>query len=245
MKKYQALIVDDERGNRELLSKMLRENCPQIEHIALAQSVPEAERELGKGGVDVVFLDIEMPRENGFDLLNKLGKIDFKVIFVTAYDAYALKAIKYSALDYLLKPVDRDELITAVSKLDAGESQQAQLDLLTHNLQHDKDRRIALATQDEVLFVHVRNIIRLQAEANYTKVYLAGEAPVLLSGNIGHFEKLLNDQQFYRSHQSHLVNLRQLKKYVKTDGGYLVMADNSEVPVSRLKREEIKRLMLG
>jgi two-component system, LytTR family, response regulator len=244
MKKYQALIVDDERGNRELLSKMLREHCAQIDHIALAQSVPEAERELGKGGIDVVFLDIEMPRENGFDLLNKLGEVDFKVIFVTAYDAYALRAIKYSALDYLLKPVDRDELIAAVSKLDAAESQQAQLELLTHNLQHAADRRIALATQDEVLFVYVRNIIRLQAEANYTKVYLAGEEPVLLSGNIGHFEKLLNDQQFFRSHQSHLVNLRQVKKYVKTDGGYLVMADNGQVPISRLKREEVKRLLL-
>jgi two-component system LytT family response regulator len=245
MKKYQALIVDDERGNRELLSKLLREHCPQIDHIAVAHSVKEAEAQLSKGGIDVVFLDIEMPRENGFDLLNKLGTVDFKVIFVTAYDAYALKAIKYSALDYLLKPVDPDELIVAVRKLDAAESQQAQLDLLTHNLQHHEDRRIALATQDEVRFVRVRNIIRLQAEANYTQVYLEGEEPVLLSGNIGHFEKLLNDQQFYRSHQSHLVNLRQLKKYVKTDGGYLVMADDSEVPVSRLKREEIKRLLLG
>lgn len=244
MKKYKALIVDDELGNRELLSTMLLAHCAQIEKIALAASVAEAEKILRKDSIDVVFLDIEMPRENGFDLLNKFKDIDFKIIFVTAYDAYALKAIKYSALDYLLKPVDKAELIAAVRKLDALVSQKAQLDLLAYNLQNKEDRRIALATQDEVFFVQVRNIIRLEAEANYTKVYLEGEAPVLLSGNIGHFEKRLNDQRFYRSHQSHLINSAHIKKYVKTGGGYFVMADHSQVPISRLKREEVKRLFM-
>ncbi|GAB5550960.1 MAG: LytTR family DNA-binding domain-containing protein [Saprospiraceae bacterium] len=245
MNKYKALIVDDEQGNRELLSAMLLEHCPQIERISVASSVIEAEKILSKNGVDVVFLDIEMPRENGFDLLNKVKKINFKIIFVTAYDAYALKAIKYSALDYLLKPVDKAELIAAVNKLDALGNQKAQLDLLTYNLQNNEDRRIALATQDEVFFVKVRNIIRLEAEANYTKVYLLGEDPVLLSGNIGHFEKRLNDQRFYRSHQSHLINRAHVKKYVKTQGGYFVMVDHSQVPIARLKREEVKRLFMS
>ena len=245
MKKYKALIVDDEQGNRELLTSMLLKHCTQIEKISSAKSVAEAEKILKKGEVDVVFLDIEMPRENGFDLLNKFKEINFKIIFVTAYDAYALKAIKYSALDYLLKPVDKKELIEAVNKLDSLESQKAQLDLLSYNLQNEEDRRIALATQDEVLFVKVSNIIRLQAEANYTKVYLETEEPVLLSGNIGHFEKILNDQRFYRSHQSHLINMKHVKKFVKKEGGYFVMADKSQVPVSRLKREEVKRLFIG
>lgn len=244
MNKYKVLIVDDEQGNRELLSAMLLEYCPQIEKISVASSVIEAEKILSKSDVDVVFLDIEMPRENGFDLLNKLNEINFKIIFVTAYDAYALKAIKYSALDYILKPVDQAELVAAVDKLNALDNQKAQLDLLTYNLQNKEDRRIALATQEEVLFVQVGNIIRLEAEANYTKVHLQGEDPVLLSGNIGHFEKRLNDQRFYRSHQSHLINRAHIKKYVKTGGGYFVMIDHSKVPISRLKREEVKRLFM-
>jgi len=244
MKKHRALIVDDEQGNRELLSKMLADHCSQIGSVALASSVKEAEQQLQKGDIDVVFLDIEMPNENGFDLLNKYKDINFKVIFVTAYDAYALKAIKYSALDYLLKPVDKEELVAAINKLDQLESQKVKIDLLNYNLQNDSERRIALATQDEVLFVKVSHIVRLQAEANYTKVFFKNESPVLLSGNIGHFEKLLNDQNFYRSHQSHLINLRFVKKYVKTEGGYFVMADNSEVPISRIKKEEVKRLFM-
>ena len=244
MKQYKALVVDDEQGNRALLSTMLLKHCAQIEKIALAESVAEAEKFLRQEKFDVVFLDIEMPKENGFDLLNKFSTIDFKIIFVTAYDAYALKAIKYSALDYLLKPVDKEELITAVGKLDFLESQKAQLDLLSHNLKNEEDRRIALATQDEVLFVKLSDIIRFQAEANYTHAYLKDEVPVLLSGNIGHFEKLMNDQRFYRSHQSHLVNRDYIKKYVKKEGGYFVMTDKSQVPISRLKREEVKSLFM-
>lgn len=244
MKKYKALVVDDEQGNRELLNAMLLKHCVQIEKISLAQSVAEAEQFLKQEQFDVVFLDIEMPKENGFDLLNKLRNIDFKIIFVTAYDAYALKAIKYSALDYLLKPVDKEELVTAIGKLDFLASQKAQLDLLSHNLKNEEDRRIALATQDEVLFVRLSDIIRFQAEANYTQVYLKDEEPILLSGNIGHFEKLMNDQRFYRSHQSHLINRNYIKKYVKKEGGYFVMADKSQVPISRLKREEVKTLFM-
>ena len=243
MKKYNALIVDDEQGNRELLGAMLAEHCPQIAKIAWAPSVSEAEKYLSKNSIDVLFLDIEMPHENGFDLLNKLENIDFKIIFVTAYDAYALKAIKYSALDYVLKPVDTKELIQAVEKLNATEFQEAQLDLLSHNLNTNKNRRIALSTQNEVLFVYVHEIIRLEADANYTQVYLENDSPLTLSGNIGHFEKLLNDQQFYRTHQSHLINLKHVKKYVKSDGGYFVMNSGETVPISRLKREEVKRLM--
>lgn len=244
MKKYNALIVDDEQGNRELLGAMLLEHCSQIGKIATVKSVAEAENYLQSNSVDVVFLDIEMPHENGFDLLKKLSDINFKVIFVTAYDAYALQAIKYSALDYILKPVDKDELIQAVKKLDAVENQNDQLDLLNHNLTHNENRRIALSTQNEVLFTNVSEIIRLEADANYTKVYLENDAPLTLSGNLGYFEKLLNEQQFYRTHQSHLINLKHVKKFVKTEGGYFVMNSGAIIPISRMKREEVKRLIL-
>ncbi|MEL7122544.1 MAG: LytTR family DNA-binding domain-containing protein [Bacteroidota bacterium] len=245
MKTYKALIVDDEKGNRTLLKSLLLKYCTQISQILFAQSVREAEDILKKNPIDVVFLDIEMPGGNGFDLLNKFNEIDFKIIFVTAYEAYALKAIKYSALDYLLKPIDKDELIEAVNKLDNLKDQNAQLNLLTYNLRATEDRRIALATKEEVHFVKVNDIIRLQAEANYTRVFLKNESPLLLSGNIGHYEKLLNDQRFYRSHQSHLINMIYVKKFVKKEGGYFVMSDDSHVPVSRLKKEEVKRLLIN
>lgn len=244
MKKYQALIVDDESGNRALLRQMLSKHCPQIGAIDEARSVAEAENRLRDQKVDVVFLDVEMPGENGFDLLKKLDQIDFKIIFVTAYDAYALRAIKYSALDYLLKPLNQSELVDAVNKLETSFTQIKQIDLLNYNLQSGINKRVALTTQAEVLFVEVSHIIRLQAEANYTKIYLTEEAPILLSGNIGHYEKLLNDQRFYRSHQSHLVNLDHVKKYVKSEGGYFVMNKGSQVPISRLKREEVKYLFM-
>ena len=245
MKTYKALIVDDESGNRELLTSMIADHCPKIAGVVTAASVDEAHLMLKKEHIDVVFLDVEMPGGTGFDLLNELSQIDFKVIFVTAYDAYALKAIKYSALDYLLKPVDPIELKAAVEKLDASRAQQEQLDLLSHNLNHTQDRRIALSTQEAVIFVQVSEIIRLQAEANYTRVYRSGEDPVLLSGNLGHFEKLLQDQQFYRPHQSHLINMQQVAKYVKSEGGFFEMTDGAQVPIARLKKEEVKRLFLS
>lgn len=240
--KYQALIIDDEAGNRELLTSLLQKHCPMIEGIEEAASSTEALGKLKKVKPDVVFLDIEMPGGNGFDFLNELDEIDFKIIFVTAYDAYALKAIKYSALDYILKPVDPKELVTAVQKLDETYNQKEKLDLLNFNMANEEDRRIALATQDEIIFARVNEIIRLQAEANYTKVFLENDPPVLLSGNLGFFEKLLKDQRFFRTHQSHLVNMKHVKKYVKTEGGYFLMDDLSQVPIARMKREEIKHL---
>lgn len=245
METYQALIVDDELGNRELLTSLIAEHCPQISKVLTVASADEAYERLKEAAIDVLFLDIEMPGGSGFDLLNRLPEINFKVIFVTAYDAYALKAIKYSALDYLLKPVDPVELKAAVEKLEASGEQRKQLDLLSHNLNHQQDRRIALATQEEVMFVQVSEIIRLQAEANYTRVFCSGHESVLLSGNLGHFEKLLHDQYFYRPHQSHLINTRHISKYVKSEGGYFQMADGGQVPIARLKKEEVKRLFLS
>ncbi|MBN3519228.1 response regulator transcription factor [Algoriphagus lutimaris] len=240
--KYNALLIDDEEGNRELLKRLLKQHCLRIGFIDQAASAKEALDKIQLTKPDVVFLDIEMPGGSGFDFLNEAGDIDFKIIFVTAYDSYALRAIKYSALDYLLKPVDPKELIHAVEKLEEQIGQQEKIDLLSYNLSHDQDRRIALATQEEVIFARVSDIIRLQAEANYTKVFMENEPTVLLSGNLGHFEKLLKDQRFYRTHQSHLVNMKHVRKYVKTEGGYFLMDDGSQVPIARMKRDELKRL---
>lgn len=241
---YSALIIDDEAGNREYLAGLLSTHCPAITSVRQAGSAREGLELVRKAVPDVVFLDIEMPGGSGFDFLNQVGEVTFRIIFVTAYDAYALRAIKYSALDYLLKPLDPDELKAAVAKLDNQPESPQKLDLLSHNLSHQHDRRIALSTQEEVLFVNVSEIIRLQAEANYTRVFLENDAPVLLSGNLGHYEKLLQDPRFYRSHQSHLINTSHIRKYVKTEGGYFLMSDSSQVPVARMKKDEVKRLFM-
>jgi two-component system LytT family response regulator len=244
MRTLKAMIVDDEAGNREYLEGLLRKQCPHIREILHAKSAHEGITHLEFHRPDVVFLDIEMPGGTGFDFLNDVRekkKLNFRIIFVTAYDAYALQAIKYSALDYLLKPVDPDELQVAIDKLSESTAQRDKLDVLSHNLSHDEDRRIALATQDEVVFVKVRDIIRLQAEANYTRVFIAEQDQLLLSGNLGHFEKLLTEQSFIRTHQSHLINSKQIKKYVKSEGGYLVMQDDSQVPIARMKKDEVMR----
>ncbi|MEL7421419.1 MAG: LytTR family DNA-binding domain-containing protein [Bacteroidota bacterium] len=244
MKKYSALIVDDEPANRELLTAMIATHCPQINQLVTAGTVAEALAHLSAKQIDVLFLDVEMPGETGFDLLNQVQNVNFKVIFVTAFDAYALQAIKYSALDYLLKPVDPQELKAAVKKLEASRGQQEQLDVLSYNLSHSEEKRVALSTKEEVIFVRVSDIIRLEAEANYTRVFRLNEPPLLLSGNLGHYEKLLQDQRFYRPHQSHLIQIRHISKYVKSEGGYFQMVDQAQIPVARLKKEEVKKLFL-
>ena len=190
----------------------------------------------GKRGDDLIL------GGSGFDLLKKIDQIDFKVIFVTAYNSYALKAIKFSALDYILKPIDPEELIEAVDKLDQLRYQNESLDLLRENLTDQGSGKIALHTQDEIHFVEIGDIVRLEASANYTKLFLSDKSTLLLSKNLGFYEKLLQDSSFFRSHQSHLINLDYAAKYVKKDGGYLLMTDDQIVPVSRLKKEEIKIL---
>jgi two-component system, LytTR family, response regulator len=244
MMRYHALIIDDEAGNREFLARQIREKCPSISTIRQASSVAEGLLELQSIDIDVVFLDIEMPGGSGFEFLNQVGEVNFHIIFVTAFDSYALKAIKYSALDYLLKPVDPLELVQAVEKLQRNQSEKESLELLRHNLINREDRRIVLPTQDEVVFVRIGDIIRLEAEANYTRIYIDKNPPLLLSGNLGHFERLLHDIRFYRTHQSHLINKEHIRKYIKTEGGYFLMSDGSQVPVARLKKEEVKRLFM-
>lgn len=244
MKSYHALIIDDEAGNREFLAEQIKQHCPSICTVREASSAADGILAVMKESPDVIFLDIEMPGGSGFDFLNRVGEIDFLIIFVTAFDAYALKAIKYSALDYLLKPVDPIELVEAVKKIHQTQKEKQSLELLRYNLNNREDRRIALPTQNEVIFVRINDIIRLEAEANYTRIYLENDSPILLSGNLGHFERLLQDVRFYRTHQSHLINREHIRKYVKTDGGYFLMSNQSHVPVARMKKEEVKQLFI-
>lgn len=239
---YTAIIVDDEVNNRENLQHLLIKYCPSIEILGQAASVAEAIRLVKATRPEVVFLDIEMPGGNGFSLLEKLQPIDFQVIFVTAFDSYALNAIKFSALDYLLKPIDKKELMGAVSKIHLRERNQSnQLSNLTQFLKGET-RKIALNLSDEIRLVELQNIIRIEADNNYCHFLLKADETVLVSKHLGHFYEILKDQRFARVHQSHLINQQYLEKYVKKDGGYLVLSNGDQVPVSRTQKEHVLKL---
>ncbi|MCE7996659.1 MAG: response regulator transcription factor [Roseivirga sp.] len=242
IEQYSAIIVDDETNNRENLQHLLVKHCPGIEITGQAASVAEAIHLIKTTSPEVVFLDIEMPGGNGFSLLEKLQPIDFQVIFVTAFDSYALNAIKFSALDYILKPIDKEELIGAVAKLKPAKSdQQSQLSNLNDFLKGGT-RKIALNLSDEIRLVELAKIIRIEADNNYCSFVLSQNETVLVSKHLGHFYEILKHQGFARVHQSHLINQQYLEKYVKRDGGYLVLTNGDQVPVSRTQKEHVLKL---
>lgn len=239
---HTAIIVDDELNNRENLRHLLILHCPGIEIVGQAASVSEAMHLIKKVSPAVVFLDIEMPGGNGFSLLEKLQPINFQVIFVTAFDSYALNAIKFSALDYILKPIDKDELTGAVAKLrPVNNNQQPQLSNL-NNFLKGESRKIALSLSDEIRLVELSNIVRIEADNNYCHFVLKNDERVLVSKHLGHFYDILKNQGFARVHQSHLINKAALERFVKKDGGYLVLDNGDQVPVSRTQKEHVLKL---
>jgi len=197
---------------------------------------------------DVVFLDVEMPRMNGFEMLERLPQINFHLIFVTSYDAYALKAIRFSAIDYLLKPINRDELKAAVEKV-TNRMQvplPEQLKIILEKMQHPvaSTDRIALPTLEGLQMLPIDSIISCEADDNYTTLHLKGNKKIVVSSTLKVIEELLEDHSFVRIHRSYLVNLKEIEKYVKADGGYVVMSDGSEILISRNKKEELLKQLL-
>lgn len=242
MQQYTAILVDDESNNRENLAHLLVKYCPSIEIVGQAASVAEATHLIKTTSPEVVFLDIEMPGGNGFSLLEKLSPIHFQVIFVTAFDSYALNAIKFSALDYILKPIDKGELMAAVAKLKPAQNhQQPQLSNLNDFLKGGS-RKIALNLSEEIRLVELNNIIRIEADSNYCRFVLKGQESVLVSKHLGHFYEILKKQGFARVHQSHLINKQFLERYVKKEGGYLMLTNGDQVPVSRTQKEHVLKL---
>ena len=242
MRQFTAIIVDDEYHNRQNLLTMLARHCPQINVLGEASNVKEAKHLIKTTLPEVVFLDIEMPGGNGFTLLES-GKLDFKVVFVTAYDAYALKAIRFSALDYLLKPIDKQELVSAVERIASADrdKQEEKVQNLGAFL-NQEEKKIALSLLDEIRLVPLNKIIRLQADNNYCCFHLDSGEEVITSKNLGHYYDLLKEHDFIRVHQSHLVNKQKLERYIKKDGGYLVLSNGDQVPVSRTQREQVGKL---
>ena len=246
-----AVMIDDEQNNIDNLKALLVKHCPQVAVIGFALNAEEGERLIRQTSPDLVFLDIQMPGKNGFELLQSLEHYTFGIIFVTAHDQYGIQAVKFSAIDYLLKPVDVEELKAAVQKASskvAQKSQNLQLENLLHLLKQEQEKtthRIALQSAKETRFVETGKIMRCESSNNYTTFYLSSGEKIMTSKPIFEYEELLQDYGFFRSHQSHLVNKKYIRSWVKEDGGYLLLEDHSQVPVSRNRREALKDLFGG
>lgn len=235
-----AIIVDDEEGNRENLRSLLENYCPQVEILAEAESAITAMDAIGKHEPQLLFLDIEMPNGNGFDLLGKLDRIDFEIIFVTAFGQYALKAIKFCALDYILKPIDILDLKVAVQKAEKRIREHERSDswqVFVENQQSAHNPKIALPTGNQIDYIPVEEIVRCKGEGNYTTFFLKKGKSLMVSKTLKEFEELLAEHRFIRVHQSHLISAQYVKTYVKSDGGYLRMEDGAEIPISRQRKE--------
>ncbi len=247
-----AVLIDDDDNLRNGMKTLLTRYAPDINIIGEADSVTSGTELLLKQQPQVVFLDIHLGDGSGFDLLeevNKKGKLNSQIVFITAHEQYAIKAFRFSALDFLLKPVDPEELEKVIGKIknvvDKNDSV-AHIDLLLENIRKKVDnfKRIALSNSDGIHLFEVSDIIRCESEDNYTKFYIKNNKPVLISKTLKEYEELLTEHGFERIHQSHLINLSYLKSYIKKDGGYVVMADSSNLPISQRKKERLQELLI-
>lgn len=239
-----ALIVDDEVKARNILKHYLESFVPEVTEIRQAESVDAALDVLQVYQPDIVFLDVEMPHKNGFQFLMEIREPAFDVIFTTAYNQYAIQAIRFSALDYLLKPVDPDELKGAVlryiEKKEQAKEKKALYDNLVSNIEKKevKDFKIAVPSAEGVYFFTIDDILRLEADRSYTHIHLVKKRPFIASKTLKHFEEMLEEFHFIRTHKSHLVNPKHIAR-ISSDNEQLLLSDGSHVEVSRRKKEEV------
>lgn len=239
-----ALLVDDEQKNRDSLRKLLELYCPDVQVVGEADSVEGALEALERLEPELVFLDVEMPGGTGFDFLRRAGERNFRVIFVTAHSHYAIKAIRFSAIDYLLKPVDTDDLVEAVRKAmeERSQSSAPQHLHLLESLGQAGIRKLAIPIRDGIAFLAPEEIVRLEADGTYTHVYTL-QGKYTGTRNIKVYEQLLSEQGFFRAHHSHLINLRHVRNFSRVDGYFVEMADGSRVEISRRKKDEFLERM--
>lgn len=241
-----AVIIEDEKKSRSALEGLLSRYCTNVIIMGEAEGVHTGIALIRQHQPDVVFLDIQMRDGSGFRLLEEVGEINFEIIFTTAFDEYAIKAIKYSALDYLLKPIVPQELIDAVKKVEErkiakSSSQSKNIDVLLDNLKATsrESHKIILSTSEKIHVIKVDDIIRCESDNYYTTFFFTDGKKLLVSKTLKENENLIKDQTFIRPHKSHLINTKYIKGYMKSDGGYIVMIDDSKIPVSRRKKETI------
>jgi two-component system, LytTR family, response regulator len=238
-----AIIIDDEPDCVRLLSLQIKMYCPQIEILAECTNAEEGLALLRQTAVDVLFLDIEMPKINGFQLLEALGELPFAVVFTTAYDQFAVKAFKYSAIDYLLKPIEAKDLKDAVKKLEKKQlTNGAQLELLKEHLNktHKKPTdKIALPYKDGVVFVEYKNILYCESDDNYTQFHLVDGHKYLVSKTLREVQEVLEEFHFLRIHRQYLVNLDHIKRFSKAEGATVIMSDERAIPVARSQKDKL------
>jgi two-component system LytT family response regulator len=243
-----AFIIDDEKHCSDTLQWQLKQYCPEIEMISVCSNGEQALYQIHRQQPQLIFLDVEMPGMSGFDMLQQLGEINFDIIFTTAFNHYAIRAIKFSALDYLVKPIDKDELRTAVDKVVKNTRSQSlkQLTSLLADIKKSNDlpfQKIALPSIHGYELVPLNDIIYCESKSNYTNIHLNNNRQILISKTLKDLEALLDTEPFFRIHNSYLVNLHYAVRYTKGEGGFLDFNDNITLPVSRNKKEELLKLI--
>jgi two-component system LytT family response regulator len=235
-----TILIDDEEHCIKTLAWTLDQYCKQdIKIVGKYQEPEEALAAISGSQPDLVFLDVEMPGLNGIELLERLGMINFEVIFTTAYDSYAIKAIKMNALDYLLKPIDKDELMLAVNRVKLKKTSTVESQPAPELYKHRELNKIALSTLSGLQFVHLDDVIRIEGESNYCNFFLRDKKKILLSKKLGDAEALLKDNiYFFRAHKSHIINLKYVDKYIRGEGGEIIMQDGTSIALSRSKKDE-------
>lgn len=242
-----TVIIDDEINNQELISNLLKSYAENVQVVGLANSVESAYKAINEHQPDLIFLDIQMPDGTGFDLLKKFDKINFKIIFVTAHQEFAIEAFKYSALDYLLKPLSPANLLAAVKKAEetmGSDELNTKLKILLNNIAEPikNKKKIVLKTMERIYSVDLDDIIRFESDGGYTKVYLTDGKRIMVSKTMKEFDDMLLDVGFLRVHHSHLINMNHLFCFEKTEG-HVVMKDDSIVPVSNRKKDQLLELL--
>ncbi len=243
-----SIIIEDEKRSRDTLRELLKRFCKNVEIIAEADGYKSGIEAIKKHKPDVIFLDIQMPDGSGFKLLEDIGEIDFEIIFTTAYDQFAIKAIKYSALDYLLKPIFPEELINAIKKIE----KKRQINTINKNIKvlldnintpEEEPKKIVLSTSDKIHVIKTDEIIRCESDNYYTNFFFTNGKQLLISKTLKENDELLSAHNFIRPHKSHLINTKYIKSFNRNEGGFIVMTDDSKIPVSRRKREKITNII--
>ena len=249
MEKIKAIIIDDELNSLQNLQQKLEGFCPDINIVATAQKPEEGRLLLKQHQPDVVFLDIEMPKMSGFRMLEELGEYDFDIIFTTAYNHYSIDAIRISAFDYLVKPIGIEDLQQAVERLHKTYNKQTKekIDILKKSLSDNRSQedKIAISTSEGIEFIPIKNILHIESKSNYSKIYMPENKNIMVTKILKDFEEMLLPYNFYRVHNSHLINLNYIKKYIRSEGGHVMLQDGTVIDISRRKKEEFLKMIGG
>lgn len=249
MEKIRAILVDDELSSLQNLQQKLTQFCPAVQVVATAQKPEEAILLIRHHKPDVIFLDIEMPKMSGFRMLEELGQADFEIIFTTAYNHYAIEAIRIAAFDYLMKPISIKDLQQAVERLNTLRNYQTKekIDVLKSSMSDKKTQedKIAISTTEGLEFFPIKNILHIESSSNYSKIYFKDNSTLMVTKLLKDFEDMLIPYHFYRVHNSHLINLNYIQKYLRGNGGRVIMQDGTTIEVARRKKDEFLKMLAG